>query len=179
MGNFAPSASGDGSKLGDTVVAWSSYPSSFKITDPVTKIASTVAPREHVRDRRRHHAVAKTKKLLNLKADASSRVSGSLNLDTGDTASDAVNLGGPVSTATPASLEHQLKNAYSEIEKEGRRIQLRPGGTGALTVAKTATAAATASISNRSATPRRQTAGPSLERRWWKNAWAGDRRSSA
>jgi hypothetical protein len=147
LGTFSlPGSSGDGSKLGDTIVGWSSYPTSLNVVDPITKVASKIAlPKDTFELSGSFATPPWLKEMLKLPADVSGRATGKFNPTTGEYAlrmefalSGNTYIFGNASSASSV----KLTKTYFEIEKKAADFNLALGGEAALATAASGSTAA-------------------------------------
>ena len=145
LGSFSlPGSSGDGSKLGDTIVGWSSFKTSLKVVDPVTKAVSKLElPANTFELSGSFTTPSWLKSMLKLPGDVSGRANGSVNLSTGEfglrmefTLPSATYLMGSSTSASSV----QLASAYFEILRKSGDFSIALGGTADLKIAKTSSA---------------------------------------
>ncbi|HEX4677894.1 MAG TPA: hypothetical protein VH210_01640, partial [Gaiellaceae bacterium] len=145
LGSFSlPGASGDGSKLSNTVMGWSSYPTTMSVVDPVTKAVSKISLTAGAFKLTGNFSTpAWLKQSLKLPGDIRGRATGII-----DPANDTYSLrmefdvpGQPYlyggdNTATSI----KLKSTFFEIARQGADFNVALGGTAGLKVAATASA---------------------------------------
>jgi hypothetical protein len=140
LGSFSlPGSSGDGSKLGDTIVAWSSFPTSLQVRDPVTNAVSSLAlPANTFKVSASFATPSWLKDALDLPSDVHARAIGSVNTSTGDFALRMeVDLGKSAYLYGDANSETSIRvaTAYVEIARRGGDFSIALGGTAKLEVA--------------------------------------------
>jgi hypothetical protein len=147
LGGFSlPGASGDGSKLSNTVLGWSSYATTMSVVDPATKAVSKIALSAGAFKLTGNFATpAWLRQTLKLPGDVKGRATGII-----DPANDTYSLrmefdvpGQPYLYGTAGSATNiKLKTTFFEISRQGADFNLALGGTAGLTVAATASAPA-------------------------------------
>jgi hypothetical protein len=142
LGSFSlPGASGDGSKLGDTIVGWSSYPTSLKVVDPVTNAVSKIdLPANSFKVSGSFATPPWLKDMLKLPGDLHGRATGSLDLTSGEFGlrmelefPQASYLYGGANTASSVL----MSTAHFEIARKSGEFSLALGGKAKLAVAAT------------------------------------------
>ncbi|MBV8598339.1 MAG: hypothetical protein JO017_05895 [Actinobacteria bacterium] len=142
LGQFQlPGTSGDGSKLADTILGWSSFKTSLNVVDPVTKLTSAVElPANTFELSGSFTTPSWLKSLLNLNADVSGRATGKIDTSSGDFSlrmefalSGNTYIYGSATSATSA----KLTTAFFQIEKKASDFNVALGGEASLGTAKT------------------------------------------
>jgi hypothetical protein len=140
LGGFSlPGASGDGSKLGNTVLGWASYATTMQIVDPETKAITKIPLTANAFKLTGDFATpAWLSKMLKLPGNIEGRATGVI-----DPVQDIYSLRmefsvpgqpylyGSASTATNV----RLKSTYFEIERQGAEFNVALGGSATMTVA--------------------------------------------
>lgn len=142
LGSFSlPGASGDGATLGDTILGWSSFPTSLKVVDPATKAVSEIAlPANSFKITGSFASPPWLREALKLPGDLHARATGSLDTATGDFAL-RMELAFPQSTYlygdARSATSLRLASAYIEIARRGSDFSIALGGQAKLAIAAT------------------------------------------
>ncbi|HWB22493.1 MAG TPA: hypothetical protein VG652_06355 [Gaiellaceae bacterium] len=147
LGSYSlPGSSGDGSKLGDTIVGWSSYASKLNVVDPVTKVKSTIDLPANTFELSGSFATPSwLKTMLKLPADVTGRATGKINTSTGEFAlrmEFAVAGNTYIYGNATSSSSIKLTKAFFQIEKKATDFNLALGGEAALSTSGTSSSTA-------------------------------------